>query len=83
MYEKWACFDNYFCNFVTVPMAINDNPTMKRLFLLTVSLLLTAGLFAQNHPAHVQRYAEDNAKLPCATGPRVVLYGVFRSPTTP
>ena len=74
MYKKWLCHDKYFCNFVTAHMTIHNNHTMKRLFVLTVGLLLTAGAFAQN-PAHIQRYAEDNAQLSCACGPRVVLFG--------
>lgn len=47
---------------------------MKKFFILMVALLLTFGAAAQN-PARVQRYAEDNAKLPAPCGPRVVLFG--------
>ena len=74
MYEKRTRFENYFCNFVTAHMTNNNNHTMKRLFMIAAGLLLASGVFAQN-PAHLQRYAEDNAKLPCPSGPRVVLYG--------
>jgi len=74
MYEKRSRFDKYFCNFVSAHKMINNNHTMKRLFILLVGLVLTLGAAAQN-PAHLQRYAQDNAKLSCPDGPRVVLFG--------
>ena len=47
---------------------------MRRFFILTASLLLALGAFAQN-PAHVERYAAANAALGVPCGPRVVLFG--------
>lgn len=47
---------------------------MKKLLVLTTALLLALGAAAQN-PAHVERYAADNAALEAPTGPRVVLFG--------
>ena len=47
---------------------------MKKLFILTAALLMAFAAAAQN-PAHVERYAADNAKLTAPTGPRVVLFG--------
>lgn len=47
---------------------------MKKLLVLTTALLLALGAAAQN-PAHVERYAAENAALEAPTGPRVVLFG--------
>ena len=53
---------------------INNQHTMKKLFVLTAGLLLALAAYAQN-PAHVERYAAANAALGVPCGPRAVLFG--------